>query len=79
MRYVPGLFGFFSDGRKDTTKEITPTVAGYKEIDRQLHSIRDDGVSGISRHDPDVIRIANLHGKTVDDYIKYDLGRTPVD
>lgn len=67
-----GLFEFFSDGRKDTSHEVVPTRDGYEAVHNSLLRARDNG-KRVDPNDPTIRRLAAFKGKTVEDYVKYDL------
>ena len=68
------LFGFFSDGRKDTSKSYAPTNEGYDAFHNNAKSVVASG-HRLDINDPDLAREALRRGKTVEDYLKYDLGQ----
>lgn len=71
---MSNLFGFFSDGRKDTSKGYTPTNEGYNALHESAKAVIASG-HRLDPNDHDLAREAMRRGKTVEDYLKYDLGQ----
>lgn len=71
---MSSLFGFFSDGRKDTSKGIVPTSAGYDQLYNEAKTAVKNGYR-INPNDPDIARLAQQRGKPVEDLLKYDFGQ----
>jgi len=68
------LFGFHSDGRKDTSIGIVPTAAGYDQLFDQAKAVRASG-KRLDRNDPSLARLAEQRGKTVDALLSEDFGQ----
>ena len=71
---MSSLFGFYSDGRKDTSVGIAPISAGYDQLYAQAKAVRASG-KRLDRNDPSLARLAEQHGKTVDVLLSEDFGQ----
>ena len=68
------LFGFKNNGSVNTKNSFAPTSGGYEEVHQSILTAHRNGYR-VDPSNENVRRMAAYFGKTVEDYLKYDIGQ----